>query len=303
MSNQLPRYPIYVPSKGRSETCFTADFLRADGVPFYLVIEEQERELYAAKYGEECLLILPFSNMGSVIPARNWIKQHATENGVVRHWQLDDNIKGTRRWYRGKRIACKSGIALAVCEDLTDRYTNVAISGLNYTMFALQGGKQPKIPFKRNVHVYSCSLVLNEIMYSWRGRYNEDTDLCLQVLAGGWCTILLNAFMVDKVRTMVLKGGNTDALYQGDGRLKMSRSLERLWPGVVTTERRFNRPQHVIRDTWGKFDTPLQLRSDIELSTIADNQYGLTLAEVKPVQSENLRDLVNTYRIDHAKGT
>ena len=301
MSNQLPRYPIYVPSKGRSEMCFTADFLSADGVPFRLVVEEAERELYAAKYGEERILVLPFSDMGSVIPARNWIKQHATASGAVRHWQLDDNIKGTRRWYRGKRIACKSGVALAVCEDLTDRYENVAISGLNYTMFALQGGKQPKIPFKRNVHVYSCSLVLNEIPDSWRGRYNEDTDLCLQVLSGGWCTILLNAFMVDKVRTMTLKGGNTDALYHGDGRLKMSRSLERLWPGVVSTERRFNRPQHVVHDSWGKFDTPLRLKAGIELSAIGENEYGLTLTEIKPVQSEVLRDLVSTFRNDHSK--
>lgn len=40
------------------------------------------------------------------------------------------------------------------------------------------------------VHVYSCTLILNSIEQRWRLLYNDDTDLCLQVLAAGWCTIL-----------------------------------------------------------------------------------------------------------------
>ena len=111
-----------------------------------------------------------------------------------------------------------------------DRYTNVGIAGLNYTMFVVphpDGG--PKAPFQLNCHVYSCTLFLNSLPYKWRGRYNEDTDICLQVLSGGWCTILMNAFMIDKQRTMTMKGGNSDLLYTGDGRLKMARELQRRW--------------------------------------------------------------------------
>ena len=105
---KLPRYPIYVPSKGRANRCETAKFLVMDKVPFRLVVEPQEHDEYASVYGEEKLLVLPFRDLGSVIPARNWIKEHATKDGHERHWQLDDNIQHTWRHYRGERLQCRS---------------------------------------------------------------------------------------------------------------------------------------------------------------------------------------------------
>ncbi len=291
----LPRYPIYVPSKGRVESCLSAMFLIDDGVPFYLVVEDAERDEYAARYGEEHVLVLPFSDQGSVIPARNWIKEHATEGGHARHWQLDDNIRFIARRWRAKRIKCDSGPALAVAEDFTDRYTNIAISGLNYWMFVPDRAYQP--PFFLNVHVYSCTLIDNAISNQWRGRYNEDADMCLQVLADGLCTVLLNAFVAEKATTMLMKGGNTTELYdESDGRLKMARSLERRWPGVVTTKRRFRRPQHVIKDSWRKFDTPLIRRTDVDFDALAGtvNEYGLTLKQTAPIESQDFRDWIAT---------
>ena len=145
-------------------------------------------------------------------------------------------------------------------------------------------------PFYLNSRVYSCTLVLNRLPHRWRGRYNEDTDLCLQVLADGWCTVLVNAFLTQKARTMTIKGGNTAALYQGDGRLKMARSLERLWPGVVKTSRRFQRPQHVVYDAWRRFDTPLRLKPGVDLAQLPPvDDYGLRLAQVAEIKSESLR--------------
>jgi hypothetical protein len=294
----VPRYPIYVISKGRHDQCLTANFLVKDGVPFHLVVEPQEADLYIEKYGKERVFILPFSNLGlGGIPARNWVKDHATKQGHVRHWILDDNIRDVQRWYDGdKRITCHSGTAFAVAEDFTDRYENVAISGLNYAMWAFHnsGGSRP--PFNANVHVYSCLLILNSIPHKWRGRYNEDTDLCLQVLADGWCTILINAFVVRKVRTMAMKGGNSDLLYKGDGRLKMARSLERMWPGVVEVGRRFKRPQHVVKYSWGRFDTPLKLKKGINLAKMKPNEYGLKLVQVAPVvKNEGLQKLLKEH--------
>jgi hypothetical protein len=289
----LPRYPIYIPSRGRSEACSTARFLAADGVPFSLVVEEPERDAYAARFGDERVLVLPFRDRGSVVPARNWIKDHATATGALRHWQIDDNIGRVRRWAAGRRIPCASGPALAAAEDFADRFENVAIAGLDYTMFCIPG-TTPR-PYVLNTRVYSCALVLNALPFRWRGRYNEDTDLCLQVLANGWCTVLLRAFMVDKASTMQVKGGNTAALYQGDGRLRMARALERLWPHVVTTERRFKRPQHVVRDHWRKFDTPLRRKPGLVVEA-EPNNYGLTLRAVDEVRDPALRRIAEERR-------
>jgi len=283
------RYPIYIPTKGRAEHCLTANFLTKDGVPFWLVVEEQEAEEYGKRYGMDKLLILPFRDQG-LVAARNWIKDHATAAGVKRHWQLDDNLHHAMRIYKGKRTYVDSNIAFTVLEDFVDRYENVAIAGLAYEMFVPE---HTPVPFYLNVHVYSCTLLLNSIPYRWRQRYNDDTDICLQVLAGGWCTVLLNAFMVHKARTMSLKGGNTP-IYQGDGRLTMAKSLERIWPYVVTTRRRFRRPQHVIRRGWGGFDTPLKRRTDIDWDHLPPvDEYGMKLVQVAPVvKSERLKRML-----------
>ena len=285
-----PKYPIYIISKGRYDCCLTARFFIEDKVDFKIVVEPQEKQLYADVYGSERILVLPFSNLGlGSIPARNWVWEHSKQAGHERHWIFDDNIGMVRRLHKGKRIRCNTNIALKSCEDFIDRYENVAIAGLNYTFFAV--GKKP--PFSLNNHVYSCLCIKNDLDYRWRGRYNKDTDICLQVLSGGWCTILFHAFLIDKMATMTMKGGNAEVLYKGDGRLKMARSLERLWPGVVTVNRRFDRPQHVIKDQWKRFDNPLIKRKDINWDKIKEQTYEIKLKQVKTtVKSEELKEML-----------
>lgn len=284
MSRLLPRYPVYVVSKGRHFRPLTAKFLKRDGVPFYIVVEPQERDAYVeamAKLGVEAdrVLVLPFSNLGKgSIPARNWIWEHAKASGAFRHWILDDNIRDILRLYKGQRVVCRAGPAMLALEDFTDRFENVAIAGMNYKMFGF-----PRHPvFFLNVHVYSCILIRNDLPLRWRGRYNEDTDLCLQALSAGWCTILTNVFLADKLPTLQMKGGNMDQLYQGDGRLKMARDLERAWPGVVRVTRRFGRPQHMI--DWRKFSTPLQPKPEWA-GAYGPQPTGL-LAEVTPPSTQ-----------------
>lgn len=298
MARLLPKYPIYIPTKGRAENSLTARFLLEDQIPFFLVVEEAELEAYRERFGGEelaTILVLPESGRG-VSWARNWLKDHSVGLGAERHWQLDDNIRRIRRYFRGRRIPCAAGPALHITESFVDRYENVAVAGLNYAMFGYVAGKLK--PFRLNVHVYSCTLVLNAIPFRWRLAYNEDTDLCLQVLAGGWCTVLMNLFLAEKMRTMTMGGGNTDdddspVSYQGDGRLEMANALKRAWPGVVQTKRRFRRPQHVIRDNWMRFDTPLKRKPGLEISAGVD-EFGMKLIQIaEEVKSPELRGLLD----------
>jgi hypothetical protein len=160
-------------------------------------------------------------------------------------------------------------------------------------MFASRKTVMP--PYYLNTRIYSCILIRNDIPYRWRGRYNEDTDLCLQVLSEGWCTVSFNAFNMMKAETMSVKGGNATELYKGDGRLKMARSLERQWPYVVTTRRRFDRPQHVVANNWRKFDTPLIRRTDIDWEALekqGSNDYGLKLKQkADTIKSPRIRSM------------
>jgi hypothetical protein len=125
----------------------------------------------------------------------------------------------------------------------------------------------------------------------WRGRYNEDTDMTLQVLSEGLCTILLNAFLIDTMATSSQSGGQTD-IYVADGRLEMARELERRWPGVVQVKRRFNRPQHVVN--WKIFTTQLQEKTNAKKLRASD--YALTLKAVGDIESESLRKFYDEHK-------
>ena len=270
-----PRYPVYVISKGRWESRLTVRALERMRVPHYVVIEPQEHDEYRAVMAPEKLLVLPFSNLGQgSIPARNWVWEHAVSAGAARHWILDDNIRDFRRLHKGDRRIVADGTMFRAAEDFVDRYENVAIAGFEYTMFA-QTAECSWPPMRFNTRIYSCILLKNDLPYRWRGRYNEDTDLSLRALKDGWCTVLFIAFLATKVATMKMTGGNTEALYQGDGRLEMARSLQRQHPDVTKVTRLWDRWQHKV--DYRPFKTnKLKRKPGLVLPDGPDN-YGMRL--------------------------
>lgn len=255
MKQSNPRYPIYIPSKGRYNDCKTADLLVKSWVKFKLVVEPQEQFHYATVFGKERTLVLPYNDRGLPF-ARNWIKDHAASKGYLRHWQLDDDFRRLVGWEKGVRVTRDPGWVLSIVEDFTDRYTNVAITGLGHMAFAPFKRK----PFLLNKQVYCCILYLNSLNYQWRTTSAEDTDMSLQVLSDGWCTILMNAFLFDAPSTGVQKGGHTDSSYRADGRVKRVRELQRLWPNIIEFKKMKGRTHHRVKNIWHKFDTPLKLK-------------------------------------------
>lgn len=242
-----PKYPIYIPSKGRWESRMTAKALDEIGVPYWIVIEPSEYDNYAAVIDPKKILVLPNDDM-KLIGSRCWIMEHSINNGDARHWQIDDNIKRFYRWHKNLKVPVSTGSIFRAAEDFTDRYENVALSGMNYFMFAKT--KYKDNPFRLNTRIYSCTLVNNSIPYRWRSIYNDDTDISLCALKDGWCTILFMAFLAEKAVTMTVKGGNTEALYVlnngQDGRLLMAQALQKLHPDVTQIKRRWGRWQHVV---------------------------------------------------------
>ena len=273
-----PRFPVYIISKGRWESRLTAKALTLRNVPFRIVVEPQEYEQYAAVIPAVKILTLPFSNLGQgSIPARNWIWEHSLAEGHTRHWILDDNLRRFLRLTNNLKCVTSDGASFCAIEDFIERYENVALAGMQYGFFAPR--KKKIYAFIPNTRIYSCILVKNDIPYRWRGRYNEDTDLSLRVLKDGWCTILFNAFLCEKMTTMTMKGGNTDALYQKDGRLQMALSLQRQHPDVVCVGTRWGRYQHVVN--YRPFaGNKLRLKPGFDRSRIpAHNEYGMILPE------------------------
>lgn len=274
-----PDYPIYIISKGRHKSRLTSKALEKIKVPYHIVVEPQEEELYKSVIDPKKVLVLPSRNLGQgSIPARNWVWEDSIKRGAKRHWILDDNIREFFRLNNNLKVPVSDGTIFKAAEDFTDRYLNVPFSGFNYEMFAPRKAKIK--PFTLNTRIYSCILIQNNINFRWRGRYNEDTDLSIRILKAGFCTILFNAFLAKKITTMTMKGGNTEDLYEiEDGRLLMAKSLQKQHSDIVKIKRRWNRWQHVV-DYSGFKKNKLIKKDRLEIKKGIDN-YGMELKKIK----------------------
>jgi hypothetical protein len=243
------KYPIYILSKGRSESRLTMKTLDEMNVNYKVVIEPQEYDQYNKYIDKSKLLILPNEylnkNQGG-IPARNFIWEHSIKNNYGCHWVIDDNIEGFFRWNQNIKLPLKSGICFKVIEDYFDLHTNIGQCGIQYSSF------YPEISMARplyikNTRIYSCILINNnvKIQERWRGKYNQDTDLSLRILKAGYSTLLFQNFLCGKKTTLSVKGGNCD-IYSGDGLQKKLDSLIEQHPKEVKGTFRFKKVHHIV---------------------------------------------------------
>jgi hypothetical protein len=239
----------------------TSKALTAMGVQHNIVVEPQEVAQYKAAVQKMGLLTnvieLDMSYKGKYQlcdahglskstgsgPARNFIWDHSVSQGHKWHWIMDDNIKAFYRMTKNVRIETTSPSIWKAMEDFVLRYTNVAMAGPNYAMFAFGASAIPA--FITNTRIYSCNLIRNDVPFRWRGRYNEDTIMSLDMLKAGWCTIQFNAFLQGKLRTQTIKGGNTDELYK-HGTMDKSQMLVREHPDVAEVKFKFGRWHHHV---------------------------------------------------------
>jgi hypothetical protein len=287
--------PIYIVSKGRADTHLTARALDRMGTPYYIVVEEQEREEYAAVIDPAKILVLDrryqdeydtCDDLGTEKskgpgPARNFAWEHAIASGAKWHWVMDDNISMFARLNDNLKVPVADDTILRCMESFVARYRNVVMAGPNYWMFAPRKQKIPK-PFVTNTRIYSCNLIRNDIPFRWRGRYNEDTDLSLRILKSGWCTIQFNAFLQFKNATQTMKGGNTEAFYAHEGTRPKSQMLVDLHPDVTKPVIRFGRDHHLV--DYRRFQrNRLLLRTDIEIARGVDD-WGMELVQKSVVE-------------------
>lgn len=291
-----PINPVYIVSKGRSDTMITSRSLSRMRVSHYIVIEPQDEQEYDEALDNfnirdyVTLLVAPFSNHGDGPGrARNWAWDHAISIGAEKHWVMDDNISDFYRLHNNQRIRVESGVMFKICEDFVDRYENVPISGLQYRFFVAPNQYYPA--YVKNTRIYSCLLISNDCKHRWRGRYNEDTDICLRVLKDGDCTIQFNAFLQGKCATQTVKGGNTAEFYHAEGELdpekwrggtmnatgtiNKSQMLQDLHPDVARVVWKYGRWHHYVDYSPFK-KNKLRLKPGIVIPDNVNN-YGLKL--------------------------
>lgn len=302
----FPQFPLYIPSKGRHEYMVTSKALTEMGIRHFIVVEPQqvedyERAVYAMKLMATIVPLdmsyksryelcddLGLTKSTGSGPARNFAWDHSIRQGFDRHWIMDDNIKCFRRMHMKERIKTTSPSFWRAMEDFVCRYKNVSMAGPNYSMFAFGAASLP--PFITNTRIYSCNLIRNDVPFRWRGRYNEDTILSLDMLKAGWVTVQFNAFLQEKMQTQSLPGGNTTELYQGDNRkngekysktgtIAKSQMLARVHPDVAEMVWKFDRWHHHVDYTPFKRNK-LIFRDGIKLES-GTNEYGMQLVKIR----------------------
>lgn len=283
--------PKFIVSKNRWDKCLTAKALDLMGVDFKIIVERDQRENYANNFGSERVIVLPEEYLNnydtcddlgrtkSVGPgaARNFALDLTREMGEDYHWVMDDNLHDFHRLHKNEKIPVRNDVPFRATEDFVKRYKNVPLAGLNYYSFCKTTDAVP--PFVANTRIYSCLLIRSDIKHRWRGRYNEDTDLSLNVLKDGDCTIQMNAFLCGKVTTQRMKGGNTDEFYSSEGTKPKSEMLAKLHPDVAKVVWRFNRWHHHVDYSKFQAENKLQFVDDYS-QKVGINNYGLELRKI-----------------------
>ena len=160
---------------------------------------------------------------------------------------MDDNIDGFSRWNNNMFYRVKSSIFFRIMEDFSLKYENVAMSGPQYEFFITN--YQAHKPISVNKRIFSCNLIRNDLPLRWRGRWNEDAILSFDILKAGYCTILFNSFLQDKISTQVMKGGNTDTVYK-KGTFMKSKMLVREHPDLCHLIFKYNRWHHSCNSSY-----------------------------------------------------
>ena len=257
MSN--PKYPLFIVSKGRADTRHTARYLDYMNVPYRLVVEPEEYNLYVKAVGDKNKVLqmdmsykekydtcddLGLNKSTGPGPARNFVWDYSISEGYDYHWVMDDNIRSFRRYNKNEKVKVSSGTIFAAMEDFIERYENIAMGGPNYYMF--QPSRQKTPPFILNTRIYSCNFIKNSTPFRWRGRYNEDTILSLDMLSARLCTIQFNAFLQEKITTQQVRGGNSAEFYDKEGTLAKSKMQVKVYPDVSRIVKRFGRIHHHV---------------------------------------------------------
>ena len=229
------QYPVFIPSRGRVGIGMAMDVLEDSGVPYWLVVEPREAAAYRGAYGAERVKVLDANDRG-LHYVRNWILDYTDKMGVERHWQVDDTVNGFFRGWGDGRRRVGAAEAMQVAEEFTGRYTNIAITGFLYYYWAF--GSEPPPPVLLNRSAVGVYLMANGLGFRFRPNCFDDTDMGLQVLSSGWCTVRLTRYLFRKQRMGHMPGGCNSSLYLG-GKQRLFAELARLWPGVAPADRAF----------------------------------------------------------------
>ena len=312
-------FPVYVVSKSRADCCLTSKFLEMCEVKHYVVVEEYQKNDYMQTVGQSpyvTILTIPqkyFDEYETLYDfkdeprltgpgaARNFCWQHSMANGFYAHHVLDDNIRGFHMLSDNCKIKVRTGAFIRAMEEHFMAFDNVALGGPCYTNFAPKNENRGCHIF--NTRIYSWILIRNDIWnqgFKWRGTWNEDSILSLDVLKAGWATIQYYIYLQNKVATQSLAGGNTDEFYAREGTLRKSQMLVDVHPDVSQLKYKFGRIHHEVNYRPFASNDPQFRPERLQQGT---NDYGMYVVKIDEEDDHTKNQLLDSKSALEAKYT
>lgn len=216
--------PLYVLSLGRYKYNDTYKSLKSMGCKNIKVfVEPFEYKLYLKVIPANELVKLPkdyhlLKEGGKHV--RNFIHIYSKlyNRDKEKYWLLDDNIDGFYFFQDNIKYECLTGFCFYYVEKFMNKWKNSYLGGMGYSSDICEIEKS-KPCIVKNSKVYSCFLINNDITNViegelWKGKYNEDIILCIELLKKGYPTFTTNMFLCNKLSTGNRKGGNQVNLYK-----------------------------------------------------------------------------------------
>jgi len=218
---------IYIPTKGRSEKCITADLFNEHLWSVNLVVEPQEWYQYHKKYQDlHNIIVLPENDLG-ITYVRNYIKKHAIDNVPQKFfWMMDDDVK----FHEVINKKVKPAKDLNFLDKITNEgNTKYAQIGFEYQQFAWCQEKEFSENSYCDVAVAINLQLTKNIWYDEDVQLKEDRDFTMQCIQSGNKTIRYNTFCISCPTNGSNEGG-LKQIYQQSGReLQACENMRNKW--------------------------------------------------------------------------
>ena len=219
------KYHIYIPSKGRSDSCRTAHLCLDAGLNFSIVVEPQDYLKYSKVFGKKNLIKLPKNDQGMWY-VRNFILKLSRSRNEKAHWQIDDDIKYFAIRKDGKNTRSNTGTVLSEVEKILDAHTNIKAIGTRLAAFAFSYESFLSV----NTQIWASWLVDNDVDAKFKKGTVEDLDFFIQIMHKGGVVVAANRYIHDTFPHNAKPGGLTVENPDKDPRIQRQLTVRKDWP-------------------------------------------------------------------------
>jgi len=221
-------FPIFVASKGRSDTSQTLAVLKASNLSYLFFVEPQDYTKYCLVLGAQKVIMLNDNNQGLAF-VRQFILDYAIANKLGWYWMLDDDITGFFKSVMSKNVRIPMADALERAEAYFKDSSQIAQASLEYQQYSWSAKKQFTINGYCDVCVAIHAQRAKLLKFRKETDLKVDRDFTLQVIARGFQTIRTCKIAFAAPKNGSNKGGLQD-IYKQDGReLACSKVMSDIW--------------------------------------------------------------------------